>query len=106
MYYHDHGILHGKTTVDNGTDLQEADKGDFALQSELVDRYARDQKFREAVRLAARADGVIQGGETVIEQLHRHACDTDLTSRGIVAGHNLASRIMRVPMASIGVKQC
>ena len=102
MIFHASGSLKGKTTVDNGSATPCRDQASLAAQRDLLMRMD-DPSFREAVRLAARADGYIQGEETALEQLHRHRCIQETTCSGIVEAHNRASKTVQAKAAIIRI---
>lgn len=102
MHYHDHGHLKDKVTVDSGTDAAIASSVSYTQQREFVKRMG-EPKFAEAVRLAARHDPVIKGGETELERLHRHQLSPTVGDRGIIEGHKAASRVIGVKSRIITV---
>ena len=100
MIYHQSGPLRGQVSVDNGTDLPHTVREGFRAQKRLLDRM-NDPAFREAVRLAAKADPVLNGQETALERQYRHQIQPTTTDKGIIEGHNAASRIIGVKSAII-----
>jgi hypothetical protein len=100
LSFHESGHLKGQVTADNGADASQAEAAALTGQQHLL-RRMDDPRFREAVRMAANADPALNGGETALEQCYRHQLSGDLTTRGVIAGHNAASRILRVRPAII-----
>lgn len=100
--YHNSGILKGKTTVDNGGDLSRSVRETIHAQNRILRRFNSDHRFREAVRLAARADGVLNGAETAIEQVSRLQLMGDMTTRGAIEEQNAAARVTGNRGAIIG----
>ena len=92
MNYIDHGHLKGKTVVDSGSTLTGSQRLTIIRQQRTL-RRMDDPLFREAVRLAARADMSINGGETAIEQLHREEVQLSTTAKGAISMINRAAAV-------------
>jgi hypothetical protein len=95
LIYHSSGSLQGKYTADSGGDLPPSVRASITLQRDLVMRMD-EPAFAATVRLAARADSEIQGGETALEQIHRHRLVSDQVSSGLLAGTAAAGRVLGI----------
>ena len=95
LIYHRSGHLKGKYTADNGSDLPPSVRASITLQRDLVGRMDNPE-FAAAVRLAARSDAEIQGGETALEQIHRRRLVSDQVSSGLLAGTAAAGRVLGI----------
>lgn len=92
MNFIDHGPLNGKTTVDNSSALTPGQRLTIIRQQRTLKRMD-DSRFRDAVRLASRADLVLRGQETALEQLHRESIQPSITARGAITEINKACRV-------------